>query len=187
MKEILIISEELFKENGPIKEDTIITKFVPYINIAQKIYIDRIIGKPLMDELKAQIKASTKEDAPENTITPANQALILKIAPVLSFYAVYQGLPFHWASIVNKGLTKRNSENSDAVDVNDLAQLRRWIKDDAEELGRDLIEYLCSCKDTYPLWKPGRGCGCGADWNNGEGSVISPLDTGIFIPRRKRK
>lgn len=184
--EIVLINEELFRENGPIKEDTIITKFVPYINIAQKMYIERILGKPLTDELKDQIKAASQKDATGEEITPENQALILKIAPALSFYAVYQGIPFHWASIVNKGITLRNSENSDAVTINDIAQLRRWIKDDAEELGRDLIEYLCSCKESYPLWKPGKGCDCGPLWNGGEGSVVSPFDAGIFIPKRRR-
>lgn len=183
--EMVLINEELFKDNGPIKEDTIITKFVPYINIAQKMYIERILGTPLTNELKDQIKEASKEGATGDEITPKNQALILKIAPALSFYAVYQGLPFHWASIVNKGITLRNSENSDAVSVNDIAQLRRWIKDDAEELGRDLIEYLCSCKNNYPLWQPGRGCGCGDSWNNGEGSNVSPFDAGIFIPKRR--
>jgi hypothetical protein len=180
--EIVLINEELFKENGPIKEDTIITKFAPYINIAQKIYIEKILGKPLTDELKGQIKKASAEGATGGEITPENQALILKIAPALSFYAVYQGLPFHWASIVNKGLTLRNSENSDAVSVNDVAQLRRWIKDDAEELARDLIDYLRNCKDTYPLWKPGNSCGCG---DNGEGSTKSPFESGIFIPKKR--
>lgn len=184
--EVVLINEELFKENSPIKEDTIITKFVPYINIAQKMYIERILGKPLTDELKDQIKTASRQDATGEEISPENQALILKIAPALSFYAVYQGLPFHWASIANKGITLRNSENSDAVSVKDIAQLRRWIKDDAEELGRDLIEYLCECKESYPLWKPGKGCGCDPSWNGGEGSKVSPLDAGIFIPKRRR-
>ena len=178
--EIVLINEELFKENGPVKEDTVITKFVPYISIAQKMYIERILGTPLTDELKDQIKAATQGDAKGDEITPENQALILKIAPALSFYAVYQGIPFHWASIVNKGITLRNSENSDAVSINDIAQLRRWIKNDAEELGRDLIEYLRGCKTLYPLWTPGRGCGCDKD----SGSTESPFDTGIFIPKR---
>lgn len=31
--EIILINEELFRENSPIKDDTIITKFVPYISI----------------------------------------------------------------------------------------------------------------------------------------------------------
>lgn len=175
--EIVLINEELFKENGPIKEDTIITKFVPYINIAQKMYIERILGEPLTSELKDQIKEASREGATGEEITPTNQALILKIAPALSFYAVYQGIPFHWASIVNKGVTLRNSENSDAVTINDIAQLRRWIKDDAEMLARDLTDYLYGCKARYPLWTPGGGCDQGKD---------SPFDAGIFIPKKRR-
>lgn len=182
--EIVLINEELFKENSPIKEDTIITKFVPYLGIAQKMYIERILGKPLTDELKDQIKAASRPGATGNEITPANQALILILAPALSFYAVYQGIPFHWAAIVNKGITVRESENSKAVDLKDIAQLRRWLKDDAEEFARDLIDYLCRCRGKYPLWNPGRGCGgCGGD--TGEGSTQSPFDTGIFIPKKR--
>jgi hypothetical protein len=175
--EIVLINEGLFKENSPLKDDTIIAKFVPYINIAQKIYIERILGKPLTDELKDQVKAASQPDATGDEITPENQALILILAPALSFYAVYQGLPFHWAAIVNKGVTLRESENSKAIDIKDIAQLRRWLRDDAEELGRDLIGYLCRCREKYPLWRPERGCGCG-------GREQNPIDTGIFIPTR---
>jgi len=180
--ETILINEELFRENSPIKDDTIITKFVPYISIAQKIYIERILGKPLADELKAQVKEASKEGATGNEITPANQALILMLAPALSFYAVYQGIPFHWAAIVNKGITVRESENSKAVDINDIAQLRRWLRDDAEALSRDLVDYLCRCRDLYPSWRPERSCDCG-----GEGSTDSPFDSGIYIPKRLRR
>ncbi len=181
--EVVLINEELFKENSPIKDDTIITKFVPYISIAQKMYIERILGKPLSDELKDQVKAASRTGATSDKITPENQALILILAPALSFYAVYQGIPFHWAAIVNKGITVRESENSKAVDIKDIAQLRRWLKDDAEEFSRDLIDYLCRCRDKYPLWKPGKGCICGDETS--EGTTQSPFDTGIFIPKRR--
>lgn len=181
--EIVLINERLFKDNGPIKEDTVITKFVPYINIAQKLYIERILGKPLTEELKKQITAASQKEANGEEITPENQALILKIAPALSFYAVYQGLPFHWASIVNKGVTLRNSENSDAVTVNDIAQLRAWVRNDAETLASDLIDYLKSCRELYPLWNPSTGCGCsGSDG----GSDKNVFDAGIYIPKRRR-
>lgn len=172
----LLINEELFRDNSPVKDDTIITKFVPYIGLAQKMYIERILGKPLTDLLKDQIKRASKQGASGNEISPDNQALILVLAPALSFYAVYQGIPFHWAAIVNKGITVRESENSKAVDLKDIAQLRRWIKDDAEEFGRDLIDYLKQNREKYPLWKPEK-CGAATD-----GSARNPLDTGIFIP-----
>lgn len=180
--EITLISEDLFKANSPIKDDTFISKFVPYIVLAQKMYIEKILGRAVVDELQDQIKAATEDPyANPYPITPENQALLQMIAPPLSFYAVYQGLPFHWAAIVNKGVTMRNSENSDAAGLNDIAQLRRWLRDDAEELTRQLIDYLCNCGGTYPLWTPrgycGGGCGC-------DGKNNSPFDSGIFIPRR---
>lgn len=177
--EVVLINEALFTENSPIKDDTIITKFVPYIGIAQKIYIERILGKPLTEELKGQIKKASREGATGEEITKDNQALILALAPALSFYAVYQGIPFHWAAIVNKGITVRESENSKAVDIKDIAQLRLWIRDDANELANDLIRFLRDNRDKYPLWQPGEDCA------NKKGSETNPLDAGIYIPNRR--
>ena len=177
-----LISEELFKEYSPIKEDAVISKFKPYIGIAQKMYIEKLLGKALTEELQGQIKAAQDNpSAQPYPISDNNKALLLMIAPALSFYAVYQGLPFHWAAIVNKGLTVRESENSKGVEIKDVAQLRRWLRDDAEELLNQLIEYLCNCGGIYPLWKAGgycKGCGC-----EGEAKV-TPYDSGIFIPNR---
>lgn len=180
--EVALISEQLFKDNSPIKEDTIVSKFAPYVNIAQRMYLDKVLGKPLVSELRAQIKAAeVNPDASPYPITPENQTLLNLIAPPLAFYAVYQGLPFHWAAILNKGLTIRESDNSKGVDIKDVAQLRRWLKDDAEELLRQLIDHLCTCGSLYPLWTPGAYCGTTC---NGENSGLE-YDAGIYIPKRR--
>lgn len=184
--EIALISETLFKQYGPIKDDTFVSKFVPYILLAQKMYVEKILGRKLADQLQAQIaEVPAWEEIPDNPapypVTPESQALLLYVAPVLAHYAVYQGLPFHWAALVNKGVTLRNSENSDAVTLKDLAQLRRWLKDDAEEWGRQLLAYLCECASSYPLWSPNGRCGDGCGK-----SKLDPLDAGIWIPKRKR-
>lgn len=168
---IVIITEELFKQSSPVTSNTDIAEFVPYISIAQDLYISRILGEPLMSELKEQIN--------NNTLTPENSDLIIKIAPALSFYAVYQGIPFHWASIVNKGVTIRESENSKGVDIKDIAQLRRWIKDDAQTLEKQLIEFLIKCKSNYPLWRPASDCGC----NINEGSEKKKFESGFYFPK----
>lgn len=177
--EIALLSKELFIANSPIQEDTYIGKFVPYIILAQKMYIENILGRPLVQELQEQIKAAQDTpDAVPYPITPENQALLTMIAPALSFYAVYQGLPFHWAAIVNKGVTLRNSENSDAVSENTIAWLSRRLRNDAEALTAQLVDYLCGCAgSTYPLWSPRGYCGGGCDGKNS-----NPFDAGIFIP-----
>ncbi len=172
-----LINEELLKLHSPITSDVDVTDFIPYLVIAQDLYIAPIIGEPLMVELREQIES--------NTLSPHNSDLILKIAPVLSFYTVYQGLPFHWASIVNKGITIRESENSKGIDINDLSQLRRWVKDDAERFTSLLIEFLCKCRTNYPLWRPAEGFSCCNDII-GKGSAKQNFDSGFYFPHKSK-
>lgn len=174
---IPLITEALFKTSSPVTGNTELSEFIPYITIAQELHIEPILGEPLMSELKEQIE--------NNTLTQTNSDLIIKIAPALSFYAVYQALPFHWATIVNKGVTIRESENSKGVDIKDIAQLRRWIKDDAETLVKQLINFLCKCRSNYPLWRPSEGFNCCDDVIN-EGSTSKNFDSGFFFPKRGR-
>lgn len=149
-----LISSKLLIKYSPVKEDTNTSSFVPYVIIAQILHINKLLGDKLVAELSLQIK--------DNTITPDNRALLEVMAPCIAYYAVYQGLPFHWASIVNKGVTIRESENSKGVDQNDIAQLRAWLLNDANIFKQRLIDYLCSCASKYPLWNPVGHCGgCG--------------------------
>lgn len=170
---VQLITEDLFKQYSPVTDNTDVTEFIPYIIMAQELYLEDILGEPLMSELKNQIQT--------NTLTPENSALIIKIAPVLSHYAVYQGLPFHWASIVNKGITIRNSENSKSANIKDISQLRRWIKDDAEIFAKQLVTFLCRCRSNYPLWRPKHDC---CDKVVNEGSATVNFDSGFYFPKR---
>lgn len=167
---ITLINEQLFKLHSPITGNTDLTEFVPYLSIAQELYIAPVLGESLLSELKYQIE--------KNELSETNGDLIVKIAPALSFFTIYQGLPFHWASIVNKGITIRESENSRGVNINDVAQLRRWIRDDAEIFLGLLTDFLCSCKNNYPLWKPDREYCRSCQQNN------SYFESGFYFPNR---
>lgn len=188
--EILIISEQLFKDNSPVGTNVNIEDWTPYILIAQKMYIRKILGPVLLAELQAEIAAASVLPAPTvNPISADNRALLIEIAPVLAFYSVYQGLPFQWAKIQNKGVTALESDNSKALDYTDIAKLQRKTLEDAESLAHDLIKYLCDCADKYLSWKPAPGYGC-ADrgltcCNGSDNRYGKPYDTGIFIPNRR--
>lgn len=178
MSELLqtpIINEELFKLHSPVTSNVDIEEFLPYICIAQELHIEPILGEPLMQELKQQIK--------DNELTDHHSALIVKVAPALSFYTVYQALPFHWATIANKGITIRESENSRGVDVKDIAQLRRWVKDDADLLRDQLIDFLCKCRANYPLWRPSDVNCC--DDRIPEGSSRKSFNSGFYFPKKR--
>lgn len=169
-----IINEDLFKLHSPVTANVDIEEFIPYICIAQELHIEPILGEPLLAELKEQILA--------NELTEANSSLIVKVAPALSFFTVYQALPFHWATIANKGVTIRESENSKGVDVKDIAQLRRWVKDDADLLKDQLINFLCKCRANYPLWRP-QNINCCDDRIN-EGDNSKSYSSGFYFPKK---
>jgi len=167
----MLISKDLFRQHSPVTGNTDLAEFIPYLSIAQELYLTPVLGEALMTELKMQVKS--------DSLTEANSMLIVKVAPVLSFYAVYQGLPFHWAAIVNKGITIRESENSRGIDINDVAQLRQWIRDDAGIFLGLLADFLCSHRKDYPLWKPGKDyCGDCHRYN-------SVFDGGFYFPGRR--
>jgi hypothetical protein len=134
-----------------------------------------VLGEALMSELKEQTGS--------NSLTAENSDLILRLAPALSFYAVYQALPFHWATIVNKGITIRESENSKAVDIKDLAQLRQWIKNDADMLKSQLMDFLCRCSAYYPLWRPQDDC-CNSAISGGPSRKL--FDSGFYFTKKKK-
>lgn len=176
MIEVPLISTELFLEHSPVTFDTDVRKFVPFINIAQEMYIVPILGDPLTEELQEQIKT--------NTLTPDNKALVNKIASPLAYYAVYQGLPFHWAKIINKGVTNADSPNSSTVSFDDLSGMRRYTRDAADFLAKQLVTYLCGCRSKYPAWRPDKNTACGGCGDT-NGANASESDSGIFIPNRR--
>lgn len=129
------------------------------------MYLKPILGKGVYFELQDQVN--------NGDLTPANQALILKIAPCLSWYAVYQALPFHRNAIVNKGVTQDNSDNSTNPSFEEFANTQAYVRNTADFYKRELLEYLCECRKEYPLWTPFKGCGCGD----------LPANFGFFFPK----
>lgn len=189
--EILIISEDLFKQNSAVGVNVDLEDWKPFILLSQKLYLRKILGRALLEELQLQIQAATVIPTPVvNPITPDNRALLIEIAPTLSFYSVYLGLPFQWAKIQNKGITALESENSKALDFTDVSKLQRGVNENAEAFAHDLISYLCGCASKYPKWAPAPGYGCadrGLTCCDGSTARYGkPYDSGVFFPERKK-
>lgn len=138
------------------------------------------MGTALLSELEEQII--------NNNLTPTNGDLMLKIAPALAQWTVYQALPFHWMKILNKGITALESENSNAATLKDVGQLRQYLKDDSQLLTQQLIDFLCNCKSNYPLWMPDVDCKCKCEDKDENGTSRIKYDSGVsFASGHRRK
>ena len=174
--ETLIISEELLKLYSPLSKNVDVDKIYPYLHLAQPYFIEPIIGDALLTELQQQIE--------DNELTPENKALVLKIAPVLAYYATYLAMRSLTYSITEKGLTLEHSENSQTIDRNSLGDYILDIKNQAEMYAEILIKYLCRCALTYPLWRPESDCHC-EQYNLQDGSAEVERKFVVFFPNKK--
>ena len=178
MGETLIISEELLKLYSPLSKNVDVDKIYPYLHLAQPYFVEPILGDALLTELQHQIE--------ENELTPENKALILKVAPVLAYYATYLAMRSLTYSITEKGLTLEHSENSQTIDRNSLGDYILDIKNQAEMYAEILIKYLCRCALTYPLWRPEEDCHC-EKYNFQDGSAEAEKKFVIFFPDKAKK
>lgn len=175
--DILLINEKLLKSYSPISDNVDVTDIVPFISIAQEIHIKPIIGEILENDLKKNIKA--------NTLSSDYSALIVKIAPALAYWTIYEALPFHYMKIVNKGVTTLQSENSSSPSYKDISQLRANVQNTAERLELELIKFLCECNDKYTLWNPDNSSCCDSIITKNEnGKVGKSFDSGIYMKKK---
>lgn len=177
MGETLIISEELLKLYSPLSKNVDVDKIYPYLHLAQPYFVEPILGDALLTELQHQID--------EDELTPENKALVLKVAPVLAYYATYLAMRSLSYSITEKGMTKEKSENSEPVGERELGEYILSIKQQAEMYAEILIKYLCRCALLYPLWRPEEDCHC-EKYNFTDGSAEVEKKFTVYFPNQKK-
>lgn len=177
MGETLIISEELLKLYSPLSKNVDVDKIYPYLHLAQPYYVEPILGDALLTELQQQIE--------NDTLTSENKALVLKIAPVLAYYATYLGMRSLAYSVTEKGITKETSENSSSIERSELGDYILSVKQQAEMYADILIKYLCRCALTYPLWRPSEDCNC-EKYNLTDGKAEVDKKFTVFFPNKDK-
>jgi len=117
--------------NGNVDTD----KVIPFIKIAQDIWILQYVGTDLMTKIKTDIAASTLSG---NYATLVNTYL----KPMLIHFTMVEYLPFAAYSISNKGLYKHSSENAEIVSKEEVDYLVEKEKRIAENYAQRFLDYM---------------------------------------------
>ena len=142
---VLFISENKLKENSFINgnvDDKLIRATIIQV---QDMQIHPIIGTGLYNQIKTQISG--------NTVSAANTTLLQEyIQPVIIWWVQADGtLPMTY-KFMNKSVVKRNSENSNPADLDELFAIADNFKNKAEFYTKRLIKFLEANETTYPLF-----------------------------------
>lgn len=140
------------------------SEIMNYVDVAEKVWLIEILGYDWYEELEDQVK--------NNTVTPENAtALVEAIWPYLGFCIMYEALPaiaYHASEV---SLTKGHSDNSDAIDLKELAYYQEHLRRQIEARKDFLKKWICEHIDSFPLSVP---CNCGCSSCNDNAKLNRP-------------
>ena len=150
-----LITEDYFKAYSPIPDNYNIKEIKPYFHVAEKLWIEPIIGMRLYEELLDEVE--------KDEVTPENATLLLNIYPLLAFAITYESLPFVGYHLSQVGITKGKSEISEPVSINDVNYISTQLRNQCETMKKLLKKFLDENAEHYPLYYADNTVECNCD------------------------
>ena len=141
----LFIDDQYLKDYTPMGQNIDPLQIYPFVEDAQEIYIQDLLGTPLYMDLTYQLYIGT-------TYSTADRALVDLCSKCLAYWTVYMALPHLAIKIRNVGVARPTSENTQPSTMEELKYIREEMKNMAEFWAERIVRYLCDNKVTYPLY-----------------------------------
>lgn len=157
----MLINKKYLSEYSPLPKNYDVANLMPYVNVAEKIWVVDLVGIEFYLELSEQVQ--------KNELSEENATLLTEggLWQYLAYATLYEGLPFIWARITEAGIQLGKSDNSDSIDIKDLTVFQQHLRNQVEVLKEQLIKWLCTHAESFPLFDTCQcdecGCGCGKD------------------------
>jgi len=164
MDKINFLTIDLLKQIVPISMNVDAMLLEPFIPTAEEMNVNPILGLALTNELLVAIESGVVTG---NTLTLLNDYII----PASAWSTFYEAAPFIIYRSVNAGITKKQSDNSTALDQSEFAVYRQSINDKSVFYLNRLINYLEDNKALYPNYRVNE-IGCGIDRVNSSGFYL---------------
>lgn len=148
MADVFFISKAYLEEMSVINENTDWKILKPTIIMVQDIYLQKILGTPLYNDLKTKLIADITL-----ATYPNEKALIDNyISKALVWYIKMEATMEFKFRYMNKGVMVKNSDNSQPADTNDLKYLMDKWRVNAEMYAQLLTDYLIMNTQTFPKY-----------------------------------
>lgn len=143
MAEALLINREDLVRRTPLSGNIDFDKVVHYIQIAQDIYIQELLGTKLYNKIQSDILG--------NVLAGDYLDLVKNyVRPILAQYTFLEFLPFAQYSLNNKGIFKHTSEAAELPGVNEIVKMQEATRDTAQHYSKRLVDYLCAFPNKFP-------------------------------------
>lgn len=143
MAKVLFITRTDLVRSSVLSGNVDSDKFLQFIEIAQEIHIQNYLGTKLYDKLRNDITGDS---------LTGNYTTLLEdyVKPMLIHWAMVEYLPHAAYTIGNGGAYKHSSENSVAMEKEEIDFLSNKHRDIAEHYTRRFIDYMSFNNSKFP-------------------------------------
>ncbi len=174
MARILLITEDEVKEFTNITANVDVSKFCPYIPIAQDKKIKNAIGESCYNDLLDGVENDNLTPE-EDTLLDGNGRQFLGVRQALAWWTLYYAYHNLYANITATGIHTKDGEQDTSVDENIYSIFKRDALVQAEYYLDQLICYICDNSADYPCFRNSDSC-CEENIKDGYGSSGIVLD-----------
>lgn len=142
----LFIEETIFKQLTGVNDNTDMKVITPTIKLAQDKYLPRILGDNLLTDLQNKINLGTLS---------SNETLFLQqyVQPALTWAIMMELPPYLTYRYMNKGIEKKNSDNSTPVDLTELKYLVDKAKNNFDYYAQRVMDFLCANPTLFSAYR----------------------------------
>lgn len=146
----LFIDDEYLKVYTPLGKSIDVDMIYPFVQEAQDIYTQDLLGTPLYNYLEYKLYIGTTFSTPY--FTQKEIDLINICSKALAYWTIYLALPHLAIQIRNIGVARATSENTTVSTVQELKYIRQEMQDLAEFWNQRVVNFICENSTDFPLY-----------------------------------
>lgn len=141
----LFIDDEYLKTYTPLGKSIDVDEIYPFVQEAQDVYTQDLLGTPLYDDLVYKLYAGI-------TYSTIERALVDICSKSLAYWTVYMALPHLGIKVRNLGVSRPQADNAQTSTIEELKYIREEMKNLAEFWNTRAVNFLCDQSINFPLY-----------------------------------
>lgn len=146
----LFIDDEYLKTYTPLGKSIDVDLIYPFVQEAQNIYTQDLLGTPLFNYLEWKLYTGTTFSTPY--FIQQEVDLINIASKALAYWTIYLALPHLAIQIRNIGVSRATSDNTTISTVQELKYIREEMQNLAEFWNQRVVNFLCENSEYFPLY-----------------------------------
>ena len=135
MERIYFINEQYIKDFSELQDDINIRKLMRNVYLTQNVQIKSLLGSRLYNRLVSDIK--------EGILSGVYKELFETfVQPTMLEFLMYKSVPSIAFALTNRGTVKKNSDNSESLELDEIKYLQQQYLNSAEQLSKQMIAHM---------------------------------------------